>query len=260
MLKKGTGGITLIALVVTIIVLLILAGISLMTISGRNSVIKRAADAKVQTIHETIHEALQMEDLNYLKNNKLSSKETFIEYLNSKGIIGEEIGSTGKYQIDVEKLLGEKQSIGNGKATETSEKDVYLLENNDSLELKYYGNNVEDNAKLGEFDNNEGGKEPEEEIKIATFKGGNTTIEIHFKEGDKWLDYANDENSEDIEVPYLNLTLKQWILKKYNEEGENGALSDNAFPYGSPVSIYITPSCNCSSLIQSQNYNIEAAF
>ena len=45
-----TSGITLIALVVTIIVLLILAGISIMMISGNNGILQRASDAKEETI------------------------------------------------------------------------------------------------------------------------------------------------------------------------------------------------------------------
>ena len=42
-------GITLVALVVTIIVLLILAGISISMLTGQNGIIKRAAEAKNQT-------------------------------------------------------------------------------------------------------------------------------------------------------------------------------------------------------------------
>jgi len=45
-LKNRTSGITLIALVVTIIVLLILAGISIQMLTGENGVLKRAGDAK----------------------------------------------------------------------------------------------------------------------------------------------------------------------------------------------------------------------
>ena len=47
--KKATAGITLVALVVTIVVLLILAGITIMYTMGENSVFNKASDAKVQT-------------------------------------------------------------------------------------------------------------------------------------------------------------------------------------------------------------------
>ena len=47
--KKETRGITLIALVITIIVLLILAGVSIATLTGQNGILTRAQDAKTQT-------------------------------------------------------------------------------------------------------------------------------------------------------------------------------------------------------------------
>ena len=47
--KKGTGGITLIALVVTIIVLLILAGISISMLTGNNGILTRAGQSKEMT-------------------------------------------------------------------------------------------------------------------------------------------------------------------------------------------------------------------
>ena len=47
--KSNTAGITLIALIVTIIILLILAGISIGVLTGENGLIKQAQDAKTQT-------------------------------------------------------------------------------------------------------------------------------------------------------------------------------------------------------------------
>ena len=52
-------GITLIALVITIIVLLILAGVAISMLSGENGILKQAASAKVQT--ETAQETEQVE-------------------------------------------------------------------------------------------------------------------------------------------------------------------------------------------------------
>ena len=46
---KRNKGITLIALVVTIIVLLILAGISISMLTGQNGILNRAAEAKEKT-------------------------------------------------------------------------------------------------------------------------------------------------------------------------------------------------------------------
>ena len=54
-LKTNTG-ITLIALVVTIIVLLILAGISIQMLTGDNGILQRAAEAKENTEQSQLEE------------------------------------------------------------------------------------------------------------------------------------------------------------------------------------------------------------
>ena len=58
-LKRGTKGITLIALVITIIVLLILAGISIMMLTGENSILNRAGQAS-----ESSRESTEAEQVN----------------------------------------------------------------------------------------------------------------------------------------------------------------------------------------------------
>ena len=49
LLRKGKNGITLIALVITIIVLLILAGVTISSLSGQNGILRNAGKAKEQT-------------------------------------------------------------------------------------------------------------------------------------------------------------------------------------------------------------------
>ena len=56
-------GITLIALVVTIIILLILAGITITTVLGDNGVIELAKQAKKETIVTTVKEAIDIAKL-----------------------------------------------------------------------------------------------------------------------------------------------------------------------------------------------------
>ena len=55
-------GITLIALVVTIIVLLILAGISISMLTGQNGILTRAAESKVKTEEAEKQENERMQD------------------------------------------------------------------------------------------------------------------------------------------------------------------------------------------------------
>ena len=59
-INKGQTGITLIALVVTIIVLLILAGISISMLMGQNGILNRAAEAKEKTEKAGIEEKRQI--------------------------------------------------------------------------------------------------------------------------------------------------------------------------------------------------------
>ena len=127
--KNNKKGITLIALVITIIVLLILAGVSISMLTGDNALLNKTTEAKNKTKHANIYEQLQLEELAYLSDKtKSKNSSTLIEYLQSKSIIGNEIGEdTGKYQINVTALLGSRQSLGNGDAT-VELKDVYMLE------------------------------------------------------------------------------------------------------------------------------------
>ena len=55
---KNTKGITLIALVITIIVLLILAGVAIVSLTGENGVLTRASDSKNKTDEEEEKEAI----------------------------------------------------------------------------------------------------------------------------------------------------------------------------------------------------------
>ena len=56
-------GITLIALVVTIVVLLILAGVSINLVIGQNGIITKAGDAKKQTEQATVNDQIAMNSL-----------------------------------------------------------------------------------------------------------------------------------------------------------------------------------------------------
>lgn len=164
-LKKAKG-ITLIALVITIIVLLILAGVSIAVLTGENGVLTQADKAKVEQSHGAVKEAISLayneykiiistskntkeikeeikEELKVASTNKvmiqgkqenksITKNSTFKEFLLEK----EYITADGK--IQVEKLLGQKQTIGNG--DEKTKKDVYMFEEVDNNYVVYYYN------------------------------------------------------------------------------------------------------------------------
>ena len=60
MVRKNERGITLIALVISIIILLILAGITILAISGENGIIQRAVEAREKTEEATLEEKIKL--------------------------------------------------------------------------------------------------------------------------------------------------------------------------------------------------------
>lgn len=126
--KKSTTGITLVALVVTIVVLLILAGITITYVMGDNSIFKQAQNAKTQTEKakakerlETVFSSLHIEKYGQ-KLNIEDLDRRITEEINKMD--GEEIGDDKKevivdgyrFQIDrtvpkIEEELGEADGI-----------------------------------------------------------------------------------------------------------------------------------------------------
>ena len=135
--RKKSTGITLIALVVTIVVLLILAGISINTILGDNGIISRSKDAKERTEYAQEQEkvkyavvdafnientTIQTEDLkNALKKEFNLSDVEIDNRLETKSDDGPWIftGDKGKHEIDE-----------NGSVSKKLESGLYDLEDN----------------------------------------------------------------------------------------------------------------------------------
>ena len=91
-MRKQNKGITLIALVITIIVLLILAGISIATLMGDDGVLAKAKQAKEEKTLGAIKEALNLYKANQLMQENTNTGNTpkdFAQDLVDKGIIKE---------------------------------------------------------------------------------------------------------------------------------------------------------------------------
>ena len=128
--KTTARGITLIALVVTIVVLLILAGVSLNLVIGNNGIITKAGETKTAQSHAQVRDAIMLAYGEYQVNMYASSsQQTFLEFLQSKGYTDE------NGTVNVETLLGKKLNLGNG----SNDTDVYKVEEvDDNYELNYY--------------------------------------------------------------------------------------------------------------------------
>ena len=111
---KSTKGITLISLVVTIIILLILAGVTIATLRGDNGLINKAKDAKIKTEIASIKEEIQTDILGkQAENNGNISDDSLKEILENYGVLSDEEKLTdktltttkGSYEIKVSDIF-----------------------------------------------------------------------------------------------------------------------------------------------------------
>ena len=140
MKKNGQKGITLIALVITIIVLIILAGISIMMISGQDGILQRAGRTTEVQGKAQVSEAMSLIYNEYIIEQKTNGNtEDFIDYVKATG----KVNDSGV--IDTKKLTGGKIALGNGK----DNKDVYKLEKvENGYAVYYYGKTSDESGKL----------------------------------------------------------------------------------------------------------------
>lgn len=75
--RKKNNGITLIALVITIIILLIIAGVSINAVFGENGLITRANEATIYTNISVIEEQISLKFLNYSITTSQTEEEAF---------------------------------------------------------------------------------------------------------------------------------------------------------------------------------------
>ena len=112
---KESKGITLIALVITIIVLLILAGVTIATLTGDNGILKKAGDAKTQTEQAKADENLKIAIAgSYGTDGKLNLKD-LKDNLKNQGILT----NSNEFPLEVT-VNGEKKKIdANGNIIES---------------------------------------------------------------------------------------------------------------------------------------------
>ena len=157
---KKQKGITLIALVVTIIVLLILAGVSIAMLTGNNGILTQGKRAKEEQAHAAVKEGIMLlyneyrtkQEVNSSKvqeETKVASTElvkiaanegaegttenlgSFKDFIQSKNIIN------ANGIVNVRNLLGQTLSLGNGTSKESG--DVYVFEEQKGIyKISYY--------------------------------------------------------------------------------------------------------------------------
>ena len=149
-MKKLTNncGITLISLVVTIIVLLILVGVSIATLTGKNGIITQADNAKIETIVATVKENLSLEEIERSIDEEEVTPETLLVEGRVKRTVQQaEDGNYYMHYVLKEDAVDGMQGLGKGNIA--SLKDVFVID--DKLKVKYigksgkeYGDNIEE--------------------------------------------------------------------------------------------------------------------
>ena len=217
---KSTKGITLIALVVTIIVLLILAGVSIAMLTGNNGILTQGKRAKEEQAHAAVKEGIMLlyneyrtkQEVNSSKvqeETKVASTElvkiaenegaegttenlgSFKDFIQSKNIIN------ANGIVNVRNLLGQTLSLGNGTSKESG--DVYVFEEQDDYyNLTYYNKQIQQ-AKIYQIKNeNVGEKVGAYHYFYNNSSSSGCIIQVNFERNDYWAWLARLYNQSNI--------------------------------------------------------------
>ena len=122
---KKDKGITLIALIVTIIVLLILAGVSIATLTGQNGILTQANNAKTQTEIANEKEAISLAYTGTMADKKGRDNVTADDMNRQFGLNGTEATASGSNPITVSFDSGREYTIdSNGNISDPEESNI----------------------------------------------------------------------------------------------------------------------------------------
>ena len=237
--------ITLIALIITIIVLLILAGVTIATLTGENGILTRSTEVDVKTRAARLREEIDLWKMNievdnYTKDKKAEELDEFLDRLENEGAITEEekntIKETGKVTIGEETIvfvtIADKVKVGdyveyNPTITDKSGTAV------EASKLTY-------TSPIGTI--------PTEEGKIITHGNGDSEQTFTAKNDVKWRVLSVDKEQGTVNIVAenpiktdagTNYKLKGAIGYLYAEEEINKACSIYGYGYGADTSLSV---------------------
>ena len=134
---KRARGITLIAVVITIVVLLILAGVSIAMLTGDNGIFTMANESKIQTALGAVKEGIKLEQTaNSIEEKELTPEILLVEGKATRTVQEKEEKYYMYYAIKGDTYSGMQ---GLGKGNISSLRDVFLID--DNLNVKYISSN-----------------------------------------------------------------------------------------------------------------------
>ena len=177
---KRQKGITLIALVITIIVLLILVGVTITMLTGENGILNQATKSTIETYHGTVKEQIILgADEYFTAKNVDGYKEDVIKYLLNEKSYTEVVDDY--YRVKVEKVAS---TIKTGKGKTKAEGDIYVIEKENTTTAQ--------NTKIAST--------VISDIKVADTTVGNTKYVLRY--------YEKENKSRDLLYLYADGTIK----------------------------------------------------
>mgnify|MGYP004613338679 CR=1 FL=1 len=153
--NKGKAGITLIALVVTIILLLILAGVSISMLTGENGIINKASTAKTTTMLSDYKEKVDMFIIDKKMENQEFNEESLTVGKNKLIYNTQKVGETGNIETiipNINKEYIDKIEIIKGKLiVNTTDKNLIKVVQSVGLSANPY---IIENGELKSSNNN----------------------------------------------------------------------------------------------------------
>ena len=141
---KRNKGITLIALVVTIIVLLILAGVSINMLTGQNGILNRASEAKEKTENAQTEELVKFAVMSSIGTDGLVDLNQLKTEIESQG--GRVTGTTFPVTVTIGNSSYQIDQTGNITEAGTTPQISYTVTNTDGTEIT--SGNLPESAKL----------------------------------------------------------------------------------------------------------------
>ncbi len=214
---RDTKGITLIALVVTIIVLLILAGVTITILTGENRLLKRAQEAvqktEIQEKREILELVLQEALIEKVKNKEYNSNEfldKFIKTRITETEINDNIVKIGNYEFVIDREKLKIISSNNIEENNVLDKNTSLIGAISKISKSGY-EEIELTVKLE--DDTEGEEEKDRTTKYGTH--------IIVKNGDLVLDGINNVDGATLEENVYEFGDKTTDVATETEDAKN---------------------------------------
>ena len=275
--KKAERGITLIALVITIIVLLILAGVSIATLTGQNGILTKAGDAKEQTEIASVKEQAQLDIANWvadkMKNGEdaaVNTPEKVKEILETANLNNEnkyykelqtdKIITPSGYEILYEELY--TNSTTGGEVTEVTvanygDRVDYVSKGDSSLIWRIF---YDDSNYVYLISSKSDGTNTVDSCQLDQYPGSSKTYTGSENITDAFLQSLNSQWYEELgNTPNTNSNAKaiaylmdQDVWDEYKDEAGNAT-----YAIGSPTLELYANSYNKTSIANSREHQIE---